>query len=142
MKVEGYQLLECLAVCLLMTVMIGIGSSTLSKSVERYRLESSAQSLVAQLTSLRAAAVSRKCPMSIRISDCQTKYGFGPRASETSVWRSLPTGVEIVDQPTQPVTFYSRGNAVPAGSYCLANATAGCRVVVSPAGRIRCEDLY
>jgi Tfp pilus assembly protein FimT len=141
MKVEGYQLLECLAVCLLFTAMLGFGGATLSKSVGRYRLECSAQSLAAQLETLRAAAVSRKAPLSVSISDCRSKYGFGPRNARAAIWNSLPIGVSVVDQPSRPVTFYSRGNAVPAGSYHLSNAVGQCKVVVSPTGRIRCENL-
>jgi hypothetical protein len=141
MKAEGYQLLECLAVCLLMAALVGFGGATLCNAIDWYRLESSAMSMAVQLAALRTAAVSRKTPLSVSISECRLRYGFGPRDHDAVFWRSLPGGVRIVDQPSRPLTFYSRGNAVPAGSYLLSNAAGRFNVVVSPMGRIRCENI-
>ncbi len=53
--------------------------------------------------------------------------------------RWLPVGVRIDKQPAQPVRFFPRGNAAPAGSYVLAGGAGAYRVVVNPAGRIRVE---
>ena len=141
MKENGYQLLECLAVCLLLSTMAGLGGSVLGRAVSRYRLEVAAQGLAMELSELRAAAVSRKLPLSISVSECSSKYGFGARGTDASLWRELPRGVSFVTQPRQPVTFYSRGNAVPAGTYGLSNTAGQCKVVVSPTGRIRWENL-
>ncbi len=57
---------------------------------------------------------------------------------ETTV-RWLPKGVRIDSHPAQPLRFFPRGNAVPAGSYVLVGAAGAYRVVVNPAGRIRVE---
>ncbi|NWG11915.1 MAG: GspH/FimT family pseudopilin [Acidobacteria bacterium] len=59
---------------------------------------------------------------------------------ETTV-RWLPRGVRIGACPAQPVRFFPRGNAAPAGSYVVAGDAGEYRVVVSPAGRIRVERL-
>jgi len=141
MKEEGYQLLECLAVCLFLTVLFGVGGISLSRSLDRYRLETSAKGLAAELGALRIAAVSRKAPLSVFISDCRSQYGFGLRKESPVALRSLRTGVCFANHPKRPLTFYSRGNAVPAGSYLLSSAAGQCKVVVAPTGRIRCEYL-
>jgi hypothetical protein len=141
MKVEGYQLLECLAVCLLLTLLVGVGGISLNRSLDRYRLECSAQGLAADLGSLRIAAVSRKTPLSVSIYDCRSKYAFGLRNGIPVSLRSLRPGVSFENYPKRPLTFYSRGNAVPAGSYLLSSAAGQCKVVVAPTGRIRCEYL-
>ena len=141
MKMEGYQLLECLVVCLLLSAMLGVGGSAFLQFLDRYRLEIAAKGLVAHLVEVRTAAVSRKMPISVSVSSCRSKYGIGPRDLEVAVWRSLPTGVNFVDPIRQSLTFYSRGNAVPAGTLSLSNNAGYCKVVVSPTGRIRCENL-
>ena len=122
-------------------MMIGLGGSALGKAVNRYRLEVAAQSLAMELSALRGAAVSRKLPLSVTVGDCFTKYGFGARGDNAALWRQLPKGVLFMSQPSQSVTFYSRGNAVPAGTYGLSNVKGQCRVVVSPTGRVRWENV-
>jgi len=55
--------------------------------------------------------------------------------------RRLPKGVRINSAPAQPLRFFPRGNAAPAGSYAVGSSAGTWRIVVNLAGRIRMEKL-
>jgi Tfp pilus assembly protein FimT len=141
MKANGFQLFECMMVCLLVAVLGGLGGISLGKLLGRSRLESAAQEMIGHLGALRAAAVSRKLSLAITVGETGRSYGFGPRGEDPAAWRDLPPGVQIVDSPGSSVTFYSRGIAVPAGSFLLANEVGRIRLIIAPTGRMRWEYL-
>ena len=141
MSEKGFQLFECMIICFLLSLLAGVGGASYSQLVARTRLERAGQEMMGCLGALRAAAVNRRLSLSVTVDDNGMRYGFGPRGEEPTAWRHLPPGVQIVNRPASSVTFYSRGNAVPAGSYLLANEAAQWRLIIAPTGRMRWEHL-
>jgi hypothetical protein len=139
MEERGFQLLDCMLVCLLLGGTLSIGVASLDGVFERYRLQWAGYLFATEISTLRSTAVGRNSPVSVSVSPSRTQYGFASRGEEPTLWRRLPRGVVVAGQPTTPVTFYSRGNAVPAGSYVLENSEGQMRVVVAPTGRVRWE---
>jgi Tfp pilus assembly protein FimT len=141
MEERGFQLLDCMLVCLVLGGGLSLGMASLDGVFERYRLQWAGYLFASEISTLRSTAVGHNLPVSVSVNPSRTQYGFATRGDEPSLWRPLPRGVVFVDQPATPVTFYSRGNAVPAGSYLLANSVGRMRVVVAPTGRVRWEIL-
>lgn len=108
---------------------------------EQYRLHTAGQSLVSTLSEARSLAVATNLPLEMHIDEQQQRFGFMPRGEEVRTWMQLPSGVRFVRVPGRRVTFYSRGFAVPSGSYLLESSVGAIKVVVSAAGRVRWENV-
>lgn len=105
-----------------------------------HSLQATARVLVADLTTLRIRAISLNQPLWIKVAEDRTKYGLAVRATEPGRWVELPEGIRFTSAPSVPVTFYSRGNAAPAGSLVLTSRRGmAVRIVVAPFGRVRWE---
>lgn len=141
MNKRGFQLLECLIVCALIACLSGIGFGTLNGIMAWYRLQLGARAFVSQVSAVRSSAISRNVSVSVLIDPAGESYGWVPRGAESEVWRRLPAGVMFTTAPRNPVTFFSRGNAAPAGTFLLANRGGKVKVVVAPNGRVRWETL-
>jgi len=141
MNNRGFQLLECLIVCALIACLGGIGFGTLNGIIEWYRLQLGARVFVSQISSVRSSAISRNVSLSVLVDSAGESYGWALRKTESEAWRRLPPGVSFSRVPRNPVTFFSRGNAAPAGTFVLANRKGEIKVVVAPNGRIRWETL-
>ncbi len=142
MKNHGWTALELLIVLLILGIMAGLGIARFHEMRAMLALQATAQVLVADLSSLRGRAISLNQPLSLRITEDGEGYGAGPRTGTPERWVRLPEGIRFTGAPSRPITFYSRANAVPAGSLVLTSSTAGSvRVVVAPFGRIRWEWL-
>jgi type II secretory pathway pseudopilin PulG len=141
MNKRGFQLLECLIVCALIACLAGIGFGSLNGIIEWYRLQLGARAFVSQVSAVRSSAISRNVSVSVLIDPAGEAYGWAPRGAESAAWRRLPPGVLFTTSPKNPVTFFSRGNAAPAGSFLLANQGGKIKVVVAPNGRVRWETL-
>ena len=139
MEDKGFSLLDSLMVCLLLGSALTLGAASLNGIFERYRLQWAGYVFSSEISDVRSEAVGRNSPVSILVDVSRNKYGFGQRDEEPRLWRLLPRGVLFVSLPTVPVTFYSRGNAVPAGSYLLQNRAGQMRVIIAPSGRVRWE---
>lgn len=135
----GFQLLEVMLVCLLLGGAVITSAGPLLRINEQYRLYTAGQSLVSTLSEARTLAVTTSVPLAVSIDEQRQRFGLMPRGERVRTWITLPDGVRFVHAPRSRVTFYSRGVAVPSGSYLLENSTGGLKVVVSAAGRIRWE---
>ena len=141
MNKRGFQLLECLIVCALLACLGGIGFGTLNGVIEWYRLQVGARAFVSQVASVRSSAISRNVSLRVLVDPGRESYGWALRGTESVIWRRLPPGVSFTRVPRNPVTFFSRGNAAPAGTFLLANRKGEIKIVVAPNGRVRWETL-
>lgn len=141
MNDSGFQLLEITIVCLLLGAAVITSAGPLLRTNEQYRLHTARQSLVSTLAEARSLAVTTNLPLEIHVDKRQQRFGFIPRGEDVRSWMQLPSGVRFVQVPGSRVTFYSRGFAVPSGSYLLENSVGAIKVVVSAAGRVRWENL-
>ncbi len=137
---RGFQLLELMLVCFLIAVGAALGASAWYEWVGQHRLHSAAEGLSTFLQGVRLSAVSRNAAIQVRVQG--NRYAMALRGSDAVVWQRFPQGVQAVRFPRRPVTFFSRGNAAPAGSFVLQNRSGQIRVVVSPTGRVRKEDWF
>lgn len=142
MKNQGWSILEILIVSLIISVCAGVGVSSLIGIRAMQTLQSTARILAADLSTLRTRAVSLNRPLSLVVAEDGMSYGLAARATTPERWVGLRSGIRITSSPSHPVTFYSRGNAAPAGSLILTSPRgASVRVIVAPFGRIRWEWL-
>ncbi|HLV00245.1 MAG TPA: GspH/FimT family protein [Acidobacteriota bacterium] len=139
MNNSGFQLLEAMVVCLLLGGAVITSAGPLLRINEQYRLYTAGLSLVSTLSEARTLAVTTSAPLEVCIDEQRQQFGLTSRGEQVKTWMALPNGVRFVHTPRSRVIFYSRGVAVPSGSYLLENSAGGMKVVVSAAGRIRWE---
>lgn len=137
--IRGFSLIELAMATTILILATGLGMSFLSRSLDLWQLQGAAQALGAELTRLRGVAVSTGTP--IRFVIRATADGYGPAIGPTdpSNWTVLPARIGFAAFPSRPVTFYSRGQAAPAGTFVLQSRAGTIRVVVAPMGRVRWE---
>ena len=134
---RGFQLLELMLVCALIAVGSTFGVGAWYEWISRHRLHNAAVGLSAFLQGARLSAMSRNAAIQVQVQG--DRYAMALRGSDAVLWRRFPNGVQAAQVPRRPVTFFSRGNAAPAGSFVLQNQSGQVRVIVSPAGRVRRE---
>lgn len=134
---RGFQLIELMIVVALAVLGVGFAGASIVRIASSHRLDFGVRTFVSELSSLRARAVTGNRPMSVQIDGTGTRYGFGSPGDLPRSWTQLPAGVRFRGQPLRPVTFYSRGSAVPAGSYLIENSAGTIKVIVAASGRIR-----
>lgn len=137
----GFQLLEMMVVCLLLGAAVAVSAGPVIRTNEQYQLHTAGQSLVATLSEARSLAVTTNLPLEVHIDEGRRRFGFMPRGEQIEDWKQLPSGVRFAQIPRSRVTFYSRGFAVPSGSYVIENSIGTIKVVVSAAGRVRWERI-
>lgn len=142
MRNQGWTILELLIVALIISLCGGIVIVRFIEVRALQTLQATAQILAMDLSSLRVRAVSLNEPLSVVIGPEGRTYGLAVRKMKPERWVVLPPGIRVTAAPSAPVTFYSRANAAPAGTFVLTSQRAGsARVVVAPFGRIRWEWL-
>lgn len=138
-RTQGFQLIEVMIVLALAVLAVGIAGASIIGIASGHRLDLGVRAFVSELASLRARAVSGNRVLSVQIDETKTRYGVAPPGGSPRSWIQLPPGVRFRGQPRRPVTFYSRGSAVPAGTYLIANSSGSIKVIVAASGRIRWE---
>ncbi len=136
-RLRGFTLLELLITLALGLASAGLGIGLLSRAIETWRLQGAAQMVGSELTRLRAAAVSTGVPIRFLVGKSADAYSAAEAGGEPVQYVPLPRGIRFVSMPSRPVTFYSRGQAAPAGTYILEGSRGRIRVVVAPMGRVR-----
>lgn len=127
-------------VCLVAAILLGQGTAWLIGLRRLYDLQASARLLVSDISRTRSEAITLNVPFSILVDSPARAYAVSGGGQNPTQWRVLPAGVEFEHWPGTPVTFYSRGNAVPGGTYILRSADRRVRVIVAAGGRIRWEN--
>ena len=106
---RGFNLVEMLAVILIMGVVFGIATSTWFDWSEGRRVDSATTQVIADLRLSHSKATNRLADYSFRIPSANsTTYDTGP-TSEALVPTPLPDGTQIVEEIN--VTFHSDGSA-------------------------------
>ena len=82
MRERGFQLFECIIVCLVMVSLAAVGGASYRSLVTRSQLERAGQEMMSCLGALRAAAVNRRLSLSVTVDENRTRYGVGPRGEE------------------------------------------------------------
>ncbi len=139
---EGVTVVEALITLLCSAVLLGMAVPNLHRLQQRWALWGAAQVLDMSLQWGRMYAVSANAPLRFEIDSGGRGFHWSdPESGERyeATVRVLPPGVRITGSPSQPLRFYQRGNAVPAGTYVLTGSTGSYRVIVNPAGRIRVQ---
>ncbi len=138
----GVTILEAMITLLCGTVLLCLAVPNLHRLQQRWALWGAAQVVDMSLQWGRMYAVSANAPLRFEIDPGGRGFHWSDPESgeryETSV-RVLPSSVRITSAPGQPLRFYQRGNAAPAGTYVLSGPAGSCRVIVNPAGRIRIQ---
>ena len=136
------RLLETMVALLVGAVVMAMAVPNLHRMQQRWALWGGAQVVDMSLQWGRLYAVTANGPLCFEIEPGGAGFHWSdPESGERydgSV-RFLPRGVRITDSPRQPLRFYQRGNAVPAGTYVITGAGGSCRVIVNPAGRVRIQ---
>ncbi|MFB3905926.1 MAG: GspH/FimT family pseudopilin [Acidobacteriota bacterium] len=140
MRERGFSLVDLMVTCLLLGTVVGIGLNSWDTLSTQHRLQSACQSLISDLWRARVASLAGNLPVAIEVRGDRAAYSVVEHG-ETPVWRELPPGVRFSDHPKTKVTFYSRGSAVPGGTYTLENPSGKLRVIVAASGRFRWQRL-
>ena len=136
MREKGYTLVEVVITCLLVIGAAGYGLNGLDGMARHHYLQAACQGLSSDLSRARVAAISGNLPVTVAIRQDRRAYSV-TEPGEKQRWRELPRGVSFASFPKTNLTFYSRGSAVPAATYVMANKAGEIRVVVSASGRVR-----
>ena len=139
MRERGVTLIECVIVLALLALVAAVSLPRAREAQGALELRFTAELLVADLAKTRAWAVSHNAPVSFHVAGSERAYGFAFPGRSPERWTSLPEGIAFIRHPTRPVTFYSRGNVVPAGSLVLGSPAGEVRVIAAPMGRVRWE---
>jgi prepilin-type N-terminal cleavage/methylation domain-containing protein len=136
-RFRGFTLVELMIALALCLLSAGMGLRHLSRAVEVWRLQTAAQMVSSELTRLRAAAVSTGAPIRFVVRPSADAYSSAEPGQSPPQFTPLPRGIRFCSIPSRPVTFYSRGQAAPAGTFLLEGSRGRVRVVVAPMGRVR-----
>lgn len=135
---KGMTLIEAAIVLGLVAVVSGLAVERFGGTVATWRLQSAAELVAGELTRLRVRAIAALGPSFLQVAEGGESFIAVEADREVRSYR-LPRGVRIRAPTSRAITFYSRGSAVPAGSYLLENKAGRIRVIVSPMGRVRWE---
>jgi prepilin-type N-terminal cleavage/methylation domain-containing protein len=139
MRERGVTLIECVIVLALLTLVAAVSLPRAGEAQRAMELRLTAELLVADLAKTRAWAVSHNAPVSFHVAESDRAYGFAFPGRSPERWTPLPEGITFIHHPLRPVTFFSRGNVVPAGSLVLRSSAGEVRVITAPMGRVRWE---
>jgi hypothetical protein len=136
------KLLESMMVLMGGAVLMAMAVPGLHRMQQRWALWGGAQIVDMSLQWGRMYAVTANGSVSFEVDAGGAGFHWKDPESgeryESSV-RFLPGSVRITGAPGQPLRFYQRGNAVPAGTFVISGPGGSCRVIVSPSGRIRMQ---
>ena len=128
---NGFQVLELILVLALIGVAGAVGVGAWSEWAQHYRLQAAADTLTGFLLAARGSALTRNTAIQIRVREDRSAVSMTPRGEEApQFWEMLPQGVRLAAVPSRPISFFSRGNAAPAGTYLLQNRRG--QTIVAP----------
>ena len=133
---SGLSLIEMLILLLLAAVLAGVGIGQLGRIREQLQLEWACREFVTTLDGARRRAAAGNLRIAVAVAPGGTRYSIGP-PGDPAPWRPVVGGARITASPRRSLRFYSRGAAVPAGSYLLERGRYRVKVIVSSAGRVR-----
>lgn len=136
-RLRGFTLVELMITLALCLLSAGLGLGHLSRAVDLWRLQTAAQMVSSELTRLRAVAVSTGAPTRFVVGGSGNAFSAVGLGAGPGQYIPLPKGVRFSSVPSRPITFYSRGQAAPAGTLILEGVRGRVRVVVAPMGRVR-----
>ena len=139
MRSNGFALVDAILALAVILMVGSIGWAGWRALVDSWRVRAAAEGLVSEFCRIRATAVQANRPFSLLISSDGCSYAVVRPGESRRQWYRWPEGVRCCARPLQPVTFYSRGTAAPAGTFVLEAPAARARVVVAVSGRVRWE---
>lgn len=139
MNEKGFSLVDTLLTCLLMGTILTVGLSGWDSFSAHHRLQTACDCLMSDLWRARLASLAGNIPVSMEIRPDRSAYAV-VELGETPAWRELPPGVTFTECPKK-ITFYSRGSAVPGGTYTFSNGSGAMQVIVAASGRLRWQRL-
>jgi len=131
-------LVEAAIVLALIGLVSGLVIERLKGTISHWRLQSAAELVAGELTRLRVRALGGLGPLSLRVAETGNAF-WSVEGDRPTRWYRLPPGVRMRSLTRKEITFYSRGNVAPAGSYLVENESGQIRIIVSPMGRVRWE---
>ncbi len=136
---KGYSLFEVTLWCILAGGLSTIGLTAVEGIRDQQALHLAGESFLSTVSTARFEAMTKNLAVQIRVHASRSQFTMTLGNDEPSLWINLPRGVTFSRIPSRPITFFSRGNAAPAGTFTLKNERGQIRVIVSLSGRVRWE---
>ena len=137
MRASGYTLFEIALWCILTGTLSGVSLTVIEGVRDQQGLHLAGESFVAAVSAARFQAMAKNLAIQIRIHPDRDQFAVALKNDEPDLWQSLPRGVSFSRIPSRSITFFSRGNAAPAGTFTLENKRGRLQVIVSLSGRVR-----
>ncbi len=135
---KGFSLVEMLAVVAMLVILATVAAPSFRRTMEWYRLQSSANIIAAEMEAARVLAVSRGASYmmdfdsannTVRVIDVEDPDN-PPRAL-----KQLERGVSVL-APGNPIIFYPRGHASVAETVRVSNGKESLQVAVLMSGKV------
>ena len=134
---RGYNLFEVTLWCILTGTLSTVSLSIVEGIRDQQGLHLAGEAFLSAVSAARFEAVTKNLAVEIRVHPNRDQFTVALKNDEPDLWHGLPQGVLFSKVPSHPVTFFSRGNAAPAGTFTLKNKRGQIQVIVSLSGRIR-----
>ena len=134
---RGYNLFEVTLWCLLTGTLSTVSLSVVEGIRDQQGLHLAGESILSAVSAARFEAMTKNLAVQIRVHPNRDQFAVALQNDEPHLWQSLPRGVSFSKVPSKPITFFSRGNAAPAGTFTLKNERGQIQVIVSLSGRVR-----
>jgi prepilin-type N-terminal cleavage/methylation domain-containing protein len=143
---SGFSLLELVIVLAIAAILVVTALPGINSIRRGWMIWSGTRLVEISLQWGRMHAIATNTPMRFEVWDDGRKFGWVDQESGAAfemTERSLGSGVRIVSAPSNPLRFYPRGNAAPAGTYKVGvDTTNSYSVIVAPGGRIRIQKNW
>lgn len=136
---KGYNLFEVTLWCILAGTLSTISLTVIEGIRDQQRLHLAGESFLSAVSAARFEAMTKNLAVQIRVHPSRSQFTMALANDEPHLWQNLPPGVLFSKVPSKPITFFSRGNVAPAGTFILENERGQIRVIVSISGRVRWE---
>ncbi len=134
---RGYNLFEITLWCMLAGTLSTISLTVVEGMRDQQGLHLAGESFLSAVSVARFEAMTKNLAVQIRVHPSRSKFTVALKDDEPDLWQSLPRGVTFSKVPSKPITFFSRGNVAPAGTFTLKNERGQIQVIVSVSGRVR-----
>ncbi|MBI4454910.1 MAG: GspH/FimT family protein [Acidobacteria bacterium] len=137
----GFSALELVMALVVLAVLVAVALPTLGPMQRNYRVMTAASQVAGEIQTARLLAISRNASLQFSVDSATGSYrvidpadtGNPPRTAKT-----LPDGVTFQTVPSQPLTFFARGNS-QAGIIRVGAETFSVQITVSTSGRVKVE---
>ncbi len=139
---RAFTLVECVVTLAVAGVVLTAAVPSLQRVSQSFSLRGAARMVEMSLQWGRSHARSANTSVAFIVDEDGRRFYWadghtGARFDGTAQY--LPGNARIASSPRRPLRFYQRGNAVPPGTFVIQSEAGTCRVIVSPAGRIRIQ---